>query len=140
MFIFIYNKINRLNIPVLSDSFAAMIFLRKHIAGILALVFAFPILMQSVHIVLHHAREAEEDHICLHSEESHNENDHATFDSSAERCLICHYVFTTFSPAKIDHFNFTRPLHFGLINTPAILQPEIAISKGVSLRAPPATS
>ena len=117
-----------------------MIFLRKHIAGVLALVFAFPVLMQSVHIVLHHALEEEEDHVCLHSEGFHNENDHATYDSSAERCLICDYVFTTFSPAKIYHFNFAQPQHLGLINTPAILQPEIAISKGVSLRAPPAIS
>lgn len=113
--------------------------LKKAYIIFLALIFAFPLIFQSIHIFQHHKHSHHSSHICHshHSFHHHHENDYE-FQVTHDHCFICEYEFTVLEEITYDHISF-QIKKFILINT--ILNSEfIHAFNGVdlNLRAPPA--
>lgn len=110
---------------------------RKHIAFLLTVLFAFPILFQSVHILEHHGNEQPDNHACEHQCSHQQDSDHEDLGSEHERCLVCEYEFAVFNTPAPSEVVFHLPVRFQVICLVPSAEPVIGNRSAISLRAPP---
>lgn len=73
---------------------------KSYIAPLLLCLFVFPILFQSLHVLLHHSGDKNVHHHCCSHETcqvliKHKQNDGISLTKGEDKCAICDYHFVT---------------------------------------------
>jgi hypothetical protein len=112
--------------------------IKKHIAILLLGIFAFPIVFQSVHIILHHRHNIDNRHYCC---QSNTQNDCTGITvakyKTISHCPICEYQFSINKPTNLFIFKTIMPILCGVLGNSLIEKRHLKILPSKSPRAPP---